>query len=1348
MGAPVLLTGATGYIGGRLLRRFEEGGRAVRCLVRQPSRLRTTAPTTDIVQGDSLDEASLDRALIGVECAYYLVHSMGRGSNFAALDRRAAETFVRAARRAGVRRIIYLGGLTDEASSPSAHLKSRVETGEILRGSGVPVIEFRASVVIGAGSLSFEMIQALVERLPVLICPRWVDTLTQPISIDDVLGYLETAGDAPEDVEGIFEIGGPEVVSYGDMMRRFARLRGLRRLLVPVPVLTPHLSGLWLALVTPAQARVGRALVDVPPARAFLPIRRIGGETGWYFGNALWQARGWVDRWLGGVGMSRGRRDADACAVGDAIDGWTVETFEPDRRLRLSADLKLPGQGWLDFEVTPLAHEQRSMIRQTATFDPRGLTGLAYWYAILPVHNLIFGGLLKRIARHADDGAAPSDPSLFTYHSVVPRAAADLFRWHERPEALLDLLPSRRFVRIERQTGGLEDGGSVVFSVGVGPLRMRWEARHYGYVRGRQFCDEQVRGPFRTWRHTHRIESIGTGHGLYEDRVEYALPGGRLVQRLAAPLLRPVLTRAFAQRHRIVRAAMSGASQTLRVTAVWLALVCLGITPTRAVAQDTTGIGSLSGVVVDAANAPAAFATVCLAGTQCVVADERGAFRLDNVRSGEHPFDVTPPGGAPLPLGRVDVRAGVDLRVEITLPAPTRVETTVTVTAPRVAAPDEVKTSAYLITAEEVFRGAGSLQDVSRYVQTLPGVVVGSDDFRNDIIVRGGSPLENLFIVDNVEIPNINTFANFASAGGTASILDPSMIRDVTFLTGGYPASYSNRTSSVLQMTQREGSRQAVEARATVGFAGAGGAVEGPLAQGRGSWVVSARRSFLDLFTGDIGIGGVPVLYTLNAKAVYDLNETDRLWAVNISGVDRIRLGLTDSTPNDQEVFNFDIRYRGWRSATGVNWQHLFGGRGVGLLGVTNSVATVGSTVKDLARNGVPAPGSSAEQIIASSPLIYQDDSRESETTVKYDTTLAHSAMTTFQFGGSVKRFRVQYESAAPLGYDSPYSLEPGVNAFRLSDRFTAWQPGAYAQVTHDLTPALNVTAGGRFDRYEYTAASRFSPRLAATFALTPRLSVKGSSGSYYQQPAFQFLAIFPGNRTLKPFRATHYVGGVAYAVSEDWQLAVEAYRKDYRDYPVSTEYPSLSLANLGDTFNVQDVLFPLTSAGVGRTRGIEMGLTRKDDGRWYGQANLSLSRARHAARDGVLRPGSFDYPVVFNLTGGRRWSAKWESSLRVAYLSGRPFTPFDVPESTRQRRGIYDLAGVNAVRGPAYVRVDVRLDRNATIAGRPVIVFAGIQNVTGRRNVSGYTWNRRTNAPDASEQLGLFPLIGLEWRF
>ena len=450
MAAAVLLTGATGYIGGRLLRHFEEAGRPVRCLARNPERVPATRSTTEVVQGDCLDEASLDRALAGVDSAYYLVHSMSVGADFAEVDRQAAANFGRAAARAGVRRIIYLGGLADQAGSLSSHLQSRAETGSVLRASGIPVIEFRASIVVGTGSLSFQMIEALVERLPVMVCPRWVATLTQPMAVEDVVAYLSAALELPA-TSAVFEIGGPDVLSYGDIMREYAQLRGLRRWLLPVPLLTPHLSGLWLALVTPAQARVGRALVeglknptvvrspvafdtfkieptplrvalakaidsgapvrqkvdtrtvvvDASPSQVFAPITQIGGMNGWYFGNSLWRARGWLDLAFGGVGMRRGRRDPENCGLTDVIDGWTVDAYEPDRRLRLRADLKLPGRGWLEFQVTPLDDGRHSLLRQTATFDPRGLLGRAYWYSLLPVHNWMFGGLLREIARRA-----------------------------------------------------------------------------------------------------------------------------------------------------------------------------------------------------------------------------------------------------------------------------------------------------------------------------------------------------------------------------------------------------------------------------------------------------------------------------------------------------------------------------------------------------------------------------------------------------------------------------------------------------------------------------------------------------------------------------------------------------------------------------------------------------------------------------------------------------------------------------------------------------------------------------------------------------------------------------------
>src|SRR4051812_7609796 len=287
--------------------------------------------------------------------------------------------------------------------------------------------------------------------------------------------------------------------------------------------------------------------------------------------------------------------------------------------------------------------------------------------------------------------------------------------------------------------------------------------------------------------------------------------------------------------------------------------VVLTILTASAAAQDTTGVGAISGVVNDAAGQPAAGVRVCaLDSASCATSDARGVFRIGGLRAGAYRLEILPLDGLPFTSDPVDVRAGLDGTVEIALPKVENVQQTVTVTAPAFREPEEVKNSGFLLEPRQILKSAAALQDVSRYVQGLPGVVIGSNDFRNDIIVRGGSPLENLFVVDNVEIPNINAFANFASAGGTVSLLDAELLQDVTFLTGGYPAPYINRTSSVLQVTQREGSRERVGGWATVGFAGAGAIFEGPInfekGPAKGSWVVSARRSFLDLFTNDVGI--------------------------------------------------------------------------------------------------------------------------------------------------------------------------------------------------------------------------------------------------------------------------------------------------------------------------------------------------------------------------------------------------------------------------------------------------------------------------------------------------------------
>ncbi len=282
-----LLTGASGYVGGRLIPLLERQPAKLRCLVRSPDKLRShVAPSTEIAKGDVLDAESLDGAMRGVRTAYYLVHLMSASKDFEKDDRQAATLFGEAAKKAGVQRIVYLGGLGDDADPKlSPHLRSRHEVGEILRRSGVETIELRASLVIGTGSLSFDLVKSLTDRLPVMICPRWLTTPTQPIAVDDVLAYLLAAKDLPPSASQVFEIGSKDVTSYGDMVREYARQKGLRRWLISVPVLTPSLSSLWLALVTPAAFEVGKHLIEGlknptvvrdPKALDVFPIRPMG----------------------------------------------------------------------------------------------------------------------------------------------------------------------------------------------------------------------------------------------------------------------------------------------------------------------------------------------------------------------------------------------------------------------------------------------------------------------------------------------------------------------------------------------------------------------------------------------------------------------------------------------------------------------------------------------------------------------------------------------------------------------------------------------------------------------------------------------------------------------------------------------------------------------------------------------------------------------------------------------------------------------------------------------------------------------------------------------------------------
>ncbi len=490
----VLVTGATGYVGGRLVPRLLEAGYRVRCLVRDPARLlgRPWLEQVEIAEGDVLKPANLAAAMQGVDAAYYLIHSMSGSADFHERDLTAARNFGDAAQVTGVRHIIYLGGLGDPDADLSQHLRSRQKTGEALREAGVPVTEFRAAIIVGSGSVSFEMIRYLTERIPVMICPRWVYTRVQPIGIRNVLEYLVAAFETPESRGKVVEIGGSDVLTYGDMMMGYAEVRGLHRVLLPVPVLTPRLSSHWVHWMTPILAEIVRPLVEglrnevivtddmarrlfpniqpmdyqtsvrralarleasqvetawsdalitsqgdvspvvlttqdgmiiesrrrvvgAPPADVYRAFTGLGGERGWLYANWAWRLRGVLDRLIGGVGLRRGRRHPNDVRAGDALDFWRVEAVEPDRLLRLRAEMKVPGDAWLQFEARPQS-VQETLLLQTAFFAPKGLLGFLYWYLLYPLHGLIFSGLIRDLARWAEQ-SREEDNSLANLNS-------------------------------------------------------------------------------------------------------------------------------------------------------------------------------------------------------------------------------------------------------------------------------------------------------------------------------------------------------------------------------------------------------------------------------------------------------------------------------------------------------------------------------------------------------------------------------------------------------------------------------------------------------------------------------------------------------------------------------------------------------------------------------------------------------------------------------------------------------------------------------------------------------------------------------------------------------------------
>lgn len=466
----VLVTGVTGYIGSRLVPILLEKGNRVRVLVRDKDRIssRPWRSQVEVAEGDILSPEGLNQAMQGVSTAYYLVHNMTSGRDYLERELDSARNFAKSAGNSAVGHIIYLGGLANPADDIGLHLRSRIKTGEILRQGSVPVTEFRSSLIIGSGSISFELIRYLTEQFPVLLGPLWVHNSTQPIAVQNVLDYLLSALDVQICRGKIYEIGGKDVHSYAEVMSIYACLRGLKRRIIALPGISVNFMGQMAGILTPVPAEIAgpllggmrtdsvvrdnsaqvdfpdihsldyetsvsmalaclspgnlefirenhasgfrinregffvegqQVMVGIPSEAVYRTIIGLGGRRGWLYLNWLWKVRGFLDRLVGGPGM-RGRRDVDSLAEGDILDFYRVEALEPGQRLQLKAEMKAPGLGWMEWRI----NEQSGvgvLLTQIAYFAPHGFLGFLYWYLLLPVHRLVFNGLIVAIIHKA-----------------------------------------------------------------------------------------------------------------------------------------------------------------------------------------------------------------------------------------------------------------------------------------------------------------------------------------------------------------------------------------------------------------------------------------------------------------------------------------------------------------------------------------------------------------------------------------------------------------------------------------------------------------------------------------------------------------------------------------------------------------------------------------------------------------------------------------------------------------------------------------------------------------------------------------------------------------------------------
>jgi len=668
----------------------------------------------------------------------------------------------------------------------------------------------------------------------------------------------------------------------------------------------------------------------------------------------------------------------------------------------------------------------------------------------------------------------------------------------------------------------------------------------------------------------------------------------------------------------------------------------------------------------------------------------------------------------------------------------------------------ELETSApqpFVAGGQDVISMAGAFGDISRFLQVLPGVIA-PNDLSNEVMVRGGHPMENLFLVDGIEVPNINHIATLGTTGGFGPMIDAGVVQGLTVFTGGYDARYPERLSSVIAVQTLDPPSLTKHAEADLGIEGFGGLVETPL---HGSdLLASAHRGLLELMDG-AGLDGLPSYTNELARFRHRDDSGNRLTVLHLGGWDSV---ANEPCPSYAlETSSILSQYAGWRETTGVEWQHVSSRNSFAVANISDSEQIEHIHQQDtlidptvIVNSGVrcPVPASISKPV-----PVYMEDSNNafSSAGFHYEWSAPRLALSA---GSAFWLERPHYQIDQPLGAYSPYSVAPvRADSTSFASDFSVGESGSYAQVSAHPVKSMVFSAGGRVQTFAFGNHLTLTPRLSMRYNLTESVGVHLAFASYAQFPTYVYMIAYPQNRTMLPMRSTHEVIGMDLGFMRSSQIHIEAYNKVYRDVPASTEYPSVNLHDMVDMFGQQFVWLPMNSGSRGNSSGIEISDITQIRSKLVVRGSVAYSRAMFAGLDHIPHPSNFDFPWIVNAAALERFGRGYEISLRYGYATGRPYTPYDLPDSLAQNRPIYDVSQMNALRVPYFGRMDTQLTKDLKAFRCHLEIYAGVNNVLNRANFLAYVWMPRAEADknikspaEEIHQMPIFPMGGLRYIF